>query len=156
MMTIIANTNNEIIAYDADKDIAINMAINIIKAKNTSKENIIHVTSDNIFVIKSPGLFTAEISDLYQIIDIDYYVKGNYVIISSAAKNNAVVTNTINYAYEIIREYVKNKYNFTEKNHYSDNGKILMPDNGVIESSYFFSIDNEDTLDIEEEIFILV
>lgn len=153
MMTIIANTNHEIIAYNENKDIAINMALDIIK-KNIKKENIIHVTANNIFVIETSGLFAAEIGKLYQIIDIDHYIKGNYVIVSNASESSFIADN-IDQAYQIIREYIKNKYNLIKKNNYSYNGRILTPDNGTIEGSCYFSVDNENDLTIDDEIFIL-
>lgn len=156
MMTIIANTNHEIIAYNENKDTAINMALDIIK-KDMKKENIIHVTANNIFVIETSGLFTAEIESLYQILTIDHYVNGNYVIVSSMPNEYKIINiaDNINQTYEIIRDYIKEKYNFTKKNNYNYNGKILMPDNGTIENSYYFSIDSNEMLNIDEEIFIL-
>lgn len=153
MMTIIANTNHKIIAYNENKDTAINMALDIIK-KDMKKENIIHVTANNIFVIETSGLFAAEICKLYQIIDIDHYIKGNYVIVSSTSESS-FITDNIDQAYQIIREYIKNKYNLIKKNNYSYNGRILTPDNGTIEGSRYFSVDNDEMLNIDEEIFIL-
>ena len=158
--TVIVNTN-QVIAYDRNKYNAMQKFFeytydiyNLNDIKRSNEQYSLVMTNDKIYILELDGLFSANVIETYIILTIDDYKKNDYIILT----DNKKILNTsknLEKVYEFIKDYIKNKYKLTEDNNYRYNRKILMCDNGGFTDSIYFSINTDDLLTLEEEIFLI-